>query len=189
MRVVVLNPTHKPQLPPRLITHNRNRIGKIQAATVGLHRDTQTVFEGKRAQYVGGQTSCFRAEQQHVTGLVLQLVVRTAAFGGAGQNAPTGHGLAEVLVVFVDGDFGEIAVIQPGAAQFFLFQIKTERLDQMQPAAIIGDQAKDIAGIGRNLRFKKGDMKHGGRADKKMCRILTAAVRYVLMAAPFPLYG
>ena len=53
-----------------------------------------------------------------------------------------------------------LVVIEPGAAQALVVQLKTDRLDQMQVAAAVGAQPDNVAGIRRNFWLKKDDVKH-----------------------------
>ena len=45
-------------------------------------------------------------------------------------------------------DAGVFVVIQPGAAQLFVFQREAEWLDQVQGAAGIGGETNDVTGVG-----------------------------------------
>jgi hypothetical protein len=58
-------------------------------------------------------------------------------------------------------DVGEFPVVKPGPAQRAIVHLKADGFDQMQAATGIDAQAHDIAGIRRNLRLKKDDVKHG----------------------------
>ena len=58
-------------------------------------------------------------------------------------------------------DLGKFVIIQPGAAQLLMFHVKPQRFDQVQLHAGIGAEADDIAGVGRNFRFKQDNMEHG----------------------------
>jgi hypothetical protein len=57
-------------------------------------------------------------------------------------------------------ELGIFVVIQPGAAQLLVRQIKAQRLDQMQTAAGIGRKPDHIAGIRRDFRFNQDNFKH-----------------------------
>jgi len=57
-------------------------------------------------------------------------------------------------------DRGVLMVVETGALQLFVFQGESERLDQMQPAAGVGAEADDIAGVGRDFRLVQDNIKH-----------------------------
>lgn len=64
----------------------------------------------------------------------------------------------EVRIRAVDPDLGPFPIIQSGATQFRVFQLKSKRFDQMQPATGIRTKTDDIPRIGRNLRRNKNDV-------------------------------
>ena len=73
-------------------------------------------------------------------------------------------------------DFGELVIIQAGAAQALVIPHKTERFNQMQAIAGVGTQADDVAGIRRNFRLVQNNIQHDSGmsawarrpADKRM---------------------
>ena len=77
----------------------------------------------------------------------------------------TGRGLVRHIFLRRGAHSGQIMVIQTRSPQLFLFQIEAQGFNEMQMAAIIRHQTDDIAGIGSNLRFKQGDMKHRSNRD------------------------
>jgi len=67
------------------------------------------------------------------------------------------NGLADILM---HGDGGEISIVECCATQLFFFQGKPERFYQVQMTSTVCAQAHDVAGIGWDLGFKQGDVKH-----------------------------
>jgi hypothetical protein len=55
-------------------------------------------------------------------------------------------------------DAGPLVVVQPGAPQLAVVQVKAERFDQVQATAGVRAQPDYVAGIGRNLWLKKHNM-------------------------------
>jgi hypothetical protein len=55
---------------------------------------------------------------------------------------------------------GVFVIIQAGAAQAFIVQLVTQRLDQVQVAAGIGAEPDNVAGIGRYFRLEQDHVKH-----------------------------
>ena len=62
--------------------------------------------------------------------------------------------------VIMHPHIGVFVVIQSGAAQLFVIQIKAERADQVQLRPAVGAQADDVAGVGRDFRLVKDYVKH-----------------------------
>lgn len=81
-------------------------------------------------------------------------------FGGAGEQAACVLPLLESGKVSMLDDMGEFMVIEAGSAQPFIFQGKTQWLDQMKLGTGIGTQTDDVTGVGRNFRLKQRDMQH-----------------------------
>lgn len=90
--------------------------------------------------------------------------MRAAAFGGAGKNAAVAHGFQKRRVIRIAGHIGEIVIIQPGAAQFLLFKIKTEWFNQVQLTAGVGRKTDNVAGVRRDLGFVQCNVKHGANS-------------------------
>lgn len=68
---------------------------------------------------------------------------------------------------------GIFVVVQAGALETGVVEAETERMNQMQPAARVGAEAYDIAGIRGNLRLEKYNIKHVQKTmtDKKDPRL------------------
>ncbi len=52
------------------------------------------------------------------------------------------------------------AVIQPGTAQFFIVQIETQGLDQMEAGSHIGAKTDDVASVWRYFWFVEQNVEH-----------------------------
>jgi hypothetical protein len=55
---------------------------------------------------------------------------------------------------------GHITVIQPGTADTFFFQVKSERVDQVQAHTRVRAQTHNVSGVWRDLGFIEDNMKH-----------------------------
>ena len=60
---------------------------------------------------------------------------------------------------------GQVAIVQPGAAQAPILEHEPQRLNQMQGRADVGTQAYDVAGIGRYLGLIENDVQHVARTS------------------------
>ena len=53
-----------------------------------------------------------------------------------------------------------LVIVEPGAAQFRVFELEPERTDQVQLRAGVRAQPDHVAGVRRNLRLEEDDMQH-----------------------------
>src|SRR5688572_11579345 len=49
-------------------------------------------------------------------------------------------------------------IVHPGALELFVVELEAERLKEMQRCPCRGAEARDVAGVGRKLRFNKDDV-------------------------------
>ena len=61
----------------------------------------------------------------------------------------------------VDGELKLVPVIQPGPLERAIVDGESKRLDEVEGATGRGAQARDVAGVGRDLRFHEDDVKRG----------------------------
>ena len=87
-------------------------------------------------------------------------MIGCVALGGSGEDPWIALLLTEALNAGVELDRGEFAIVQSGAAQLFIVQVKPQWFDEMERAACIGAQSNNIACVGRNLRLKQNDFQH-----------------------------
>src|SRR5687768_9505816 len=75
-------------------------------------------------------------------------------------------------------DVGELVIVEARALELPVVHRKAERLDQMKPAAGVGREANDVAGVGRDLGLDQDDIEHqdGGR--------VRATTQFTTRAAP-----
>jgi hypothetical protein len=67
----------------------------------------------------------------------------------------------------VHRDIGPLAVIEPRAAQQFVFERETERFDQVQARTGIRTQTNHVAGVGRDFGFVQNNVEH----IRPVCRL------------------
>jgi dihydroorotate dehydrogenase (NAD+) catalytic subunit len=60
----------------------------------------------------------------------------------------------------VDTDLREVVVVEAGAPQRLVLDIKTERANQVQDTSCIGTQADDVARVRRNFRLEEHHIEH-----------------------------
>ncbi len=85
---------------------------------------------------------------------------RLRTLGGEGEQARVAEALEAAVEIGVSLERRVLVIIQPGAAQPLVIQLKAQRLDQVQAAAGIGAEPDNVAGIRRNLRLEKDYMEH-----------------------------
>ena len=80
--------------------------------------------------------------------------------GGEREQARLSQAFQAAWQVGMTLECGVLVVVEPGAAQALVVQLKADRLDQVQVAAAVGAQPDNVAGIRRNFWLKKDDVKH-----------------------------
>lgn len=148
------------QLPPGLVDRDGNGVGEIQAATVGPHRQTQSLFVGQRIADLGRQASAFRPEKKSIATLELHFMERLRALGGERKEARLANALQATVQIGVTLERRVLVVIQARAAQTLVVQLEAQRLNQVQATAGVGAEPDNVAGIRRDFRLKKDYMKH-----------------------------
>lgn len=147
----MLSAARKPLLSPSLKHHHGDAVGQIQAAIIRLHRQADTLCGFELRQYFSRQATRFRAENKHVAGLKCTCCKAARAFGGEREKPPSSQGGTARCPILMHLDAGVFMVIQPGAAQLFVFQREAEWLDQVQGAAGIGGETNDVTSVGGNF--------------------------------------
>jgi hypothetical protein len=66
-----------------------------------------------------------------------------------------------LIEVGVDRDLDLVPIIQAGALERTIVDGESKRLDEMERASGRGAKARDVARVGRNLRFHEDDVKWG----------------------------
>ncbi len=84
--------------------------------------------------------------------------MRTAR--GQREQASRLHIARERLQIRIFTHLGPLVIIQTGTLELAVFQLESQRMNQMQMAAGVRAKAYDVAGVGRYLRLKQDDMKH-----------------------------
>src|SRR5690606_5323171 len=106
-----------------------------QAAGFGSEQENVTSQEPRPVQPLG----CARSERKHPLG-------------------PQGLQASDEVSVDLDGRV--LVVVEPGPLQLPVVQPEAKGLDQMEPAAGVGAQTNDVAGVGRYLRLEQDDVEH-----------------------------
>ena len=151
-------------LPPRLEQHHRTCVGKIQAAIVRLHWDTQHVLRWEIGQHVCRHARRFISENQRIARLKRNLVVapprsttREGKPSTSTERSRTGSPIR------MHERRGQVVIVETGATQQLVLQAEPQRLYQMQRCAHVCAQPNCVAGIGSNLRCDKHEVKHRRR--------------------------
>src|SRR5690606_35186607 len=79
------------ELAPGFINGDGDRVGEVQAAAVGAHRQAQAALVRQRIANLGRQAAAFGAEQEGVAALEDDLMERLRALGGEAEQT----GMAE----------------------------------------------------------------------------------------------
>ncbi|EKB43303.1 hypothetical protein B857_03903 [Solibacillus isronensis B3W22] len=148
-------------LPPGLVHRNGGGVGQVQRPAGLEHRQSHQRRDVLILLHLVGQAHGFGAEEQHIAGLVSHLGVQGFSFGGEGEDAGGGQSRPCRFEVRVHGDHGQVVVVQTGAAQFGVFEVEAQRLDQMQLRTGHRGQTDGVAGIAGNFRSVKKDSEHG----------------------------
>ena len=101
--------------------------------------------------------------------MVADVRVGGLAVGGVGKNPFRLEGSPRGVDVFMDSDYGQVVVIEPGATQLGIGKIKAEGLYQMKFGPGNGGQTNGIARIARDFWSVEEDAEH--------CPILVSPVR------------
>jgi dihydroorotate dehydrogenase (NAD+) catalytic subunit len=155
-------------LPPGFIDEDSRCIRQVEAAIFRAHRNTQNLIARQTVQHVLRQAAGFRAEQKGITRPVIDLGVILRTAGGYGKQATCAErrqAFTQALVLLYRHEF---MVVEPGAAQTFLFQAKAQWVHEVQMRAGVGANAYDITGIGRNLRLIQNQFKHNAPCNVTM---------------------
>ena len=113
-----------------------------------------------------GFQKCFRqsfgflAEEQVASVFEICLGVAPGRFRGQTPHLPYFVTGEKVIQIFVISDLDQVPVIQSGASDSFLRNVKAQGSDQVQMAAGGSAGTGNIAAILRNLRFDQNDVQH-----------------------------
>ncbi len=162
-----LGRTRKSILTPRLKYRHCCRIGQIETALTGTHRQAYASLRSKPGQNLGRQTTSLRAKYQHITRHKLHGGQQGCPLGRHREPTPSGPPSIEVrphgLPVVMHADLRVLVIIQPRTAQGLVLKRKAQRPHQMQATAGVGRKADDVAGIGRDLGMIQNYFKEGSR--------------------------
>ena len=145
------------------VDHHGDGAGEVERADVlGLDGDAADGI-GVRGQQVVGQSLGLAAEDQRVAGAVFDVRVGPGTAGAveekAGGSERVEAGLPRGMDLYLDG----IPIVEAGAAELGVGDLKAQRLDQMEAGAGGGAQAGDVAGVGRDFGMDEDDVERDGR--------------------------
>lgn len=112
-------------------------------------------------QHLRREATRLGSEQQRVATGKWNFGVRRFGVSAQAKNAATGDRL-EIGETGVTMELDGVPVVEAGAAEGALINAEAERANQVQGAIRGGAQAGDVAGVGRDFRFVKRDVQHGG---------------------------
>lgn len=81
----------KTQLTPELIDDYSCGIGEVEAAAIGQHGNAQPGVLIESGQYLWWQATAFRAKEERIPWLELNLAMKAVGFGGAGKDPFSGE--------------------------------------------------------------------------------------------------
>lgn len=149
-------------LTPSFKKGDGDGVGKVQTAVVWAHGQADASIRAKVGQHFIRETAGFRAKDENVAFLVLNLVVARGTLGGGSKKTVASQRGTTVLPIFMHLHLGVFMVIQTGAAHFGVIEREAQRLDQMQCGTGIGGQTNDVAGIGWDFGLKQDNVEHDG---------------------------
>src|SRR5690606_17673560 len=170
-----------------LVNGHGHRVGQVQAAAAGAHRQAYALLGRQGVTHFFGQATAFRSEQKGIAGLVGDLVEGLRPLGGEGKQAWLAKGLETALQVGMALERGVFVIVQTGAAQALVVQFEAQWFDQVQLATAVGAQPDNVAGIGRNFRLKEDDVEHA--ALRALGRAPFYAARRPAAAFALAFYG
>lgn len=113
------------------------------------------------------------AKQQGVTRAPGHVGVPHGGAGGEGEDAGGGERRQALVKGGVDGDLGEVVVVQAGAAQMFLREVEAERFDKVQMGPGARTHADGVARVRGNDGIVEDDVQSGHAGESRM-RVVTA---------------
>ena len=147
----------EPQARQRRERHDAGGGGEVDAAhRAGPHRDPQGAI-GMRGQHPGGSAPVSRpntSDRRARTRPRCTAARRSSRSTSSDQRRRGAKGRERR----VHDDAHGVPVVEPGALEGAVVDAEAQRLDQMQRAAGRGAQPRDVAGVGRNLRFDEHDV-------------------------------
>ncbi len=156
-----LGAVDEPQLAPALVGCDGRGVGEVQAASARQHWQAQVLGGRDSFQHTYGQSARFRPEQQRVIQRVVGVSVEVLDLAAERPDAGVGVVCGVVVKGFECLHAREFAVVEPGAPQAFLVEVKPHRLDQAQTVARVGRQPNQVTGVLGDFGFVQNDVWHG----------------------------
>lgn len=142
-----------------LVTAHGDGIGEVQRPRLIDHRDAHAAVGIPHQHVLGDAAGLFAEDDIRAVG-VARLAVRLTRLGGEEEVLPAGSLFKKVVDTVVVGDIHEVPVVQTGALQVAVGDLKAEGPHQMQPRAGGGAGAGDVAGVLGDLGLKKHDVQY-----------------------------
>lgn len=117
------------------------------------------MLRGDLVEDFGGQASGLRPEQEGILGAEARFDMVSRCVPGKRKDVTSRARIEVRLQVRVLMDAREFGIVEPGPAQVAVRELEAERADKVQLGPGVSAEADDIAGVGRNLRPKKNDIR------------------------------
>lgn len=151
----------KSVLPPSFKDGDRSSVGQVERTKRRLHGKANTrcnvriLFEPIR------QAHGLRTEHEDVALAVTDVRIGRFTVGGVGENPFRLECGPRGIDVLVDSNYGEIVVVEAGAAQLGIGKIEAEGLHQVKLGPRDGGQTDGVARIARDFWSVEEDAEHG----------------------------
>lgn len=148
------------ELTQCFVKHDADGVCEVQAADIFVrHRHGETMI-GISLQNRCGQAPGFASENEAIAVRKFPIDVRTIRFRREIQKSRPRQALVQPFKIDMPVQIDVFPVIQPGPFQRPVVHPKTGHAHDMQTRKCCRAQTCDVAGIRRNLRFDKSNMKH-----------------------------
>lgn len=160
--LLVLHASGEAKLPPGFENSDGDRVGKVQAALTGEHRQAQAALIGKFGHDLRRQTAGLPPENENIVGEEGRRVISASAFCCDGKQPAIGQGRFAAAPVCMPKDPGELVIVQPGPAQRTVLPAKTEGFNEVQFGTGICTKSDYVARVGRDLGLKQNNSSQSG---------------------------
>jgi len=134
-----------------------NRVGKIQAAQSGAHRNAYRLVRMLQKQLLGQSRTLLAEHDIDLVG-VLHIGIAVLCLGGEIIDLCIGMLAVEIRQTVVIGNIQLVPVVQSRALQLLVVHGKAHWADQMQRGTGGGAGAGNVAGVLWDLRLMQYDM-------------------------------
>lgn len=150
--------TGKSQLAPGFEDGHCHGIGQVQTAVARLHGQAHDAFGGDGREHLFRQAPAFRSEQQRIASRKPDVEHMAGSAGGEREQSARPDAIQAAGQVRMFFEAREFTVIEPGAPQAGLIELKAQGMNEMQASARVGAQTDDVARVGWYFGLEQNDV-------------------------------